>query len=297
MTKKLSVTAQKFIDRAAELDEIVKSTEQIKRHIVKHDTEPEQLLLSFMPTQMTRTSPFFPMKRNEPERHLKEPLVQQHSWGKITISGWRLSIYDESVLLSLLHLFKKHGTETFNTTRHTLCKLMNVTPARDTYNALWKSLCRLTETSVRLELWERKEGKRSRIRRRVHTILSGADQVEKSGKILIALNPFFTKSYAEGLLTGINLGFRRALKGDCAKALYRFFESQKDFHKEGKFVVGLIKLCQAINLKTEGVEKFILRRRIRTALGNLRKHSYLERWVVRKDDTVTVWKSKKPVVV
>lgn len=258
----------------------------------KSPSHKEQNLISFLPTQLTRTSPFFPMFKNETKRHFSEPLIQENPWGKITITGWKLNIYDETILLSLLWLFKKHGSDTFKTTRHELCKIMGVPPSPSSYNAIWKSLHRLTATAIEFELWEGKGKDRKRVRKRVNTILTKADEEEKTAKILIAINRFLIVTYAEGLVTNINLNFRLSLKGDTSKALYRFFQGQRSFYREGKYECQLIKLCQAVNLKTDGVKNFNLRKGVRRGLRELRARKYLNRWRLSKRDYVTVWRAK-----
>ena len=123
---------------------ISESVKEAKELIAKHPQAPEQMLFSFMPTTMTRTTPFFPMsKRQMKYRPMERGLTWEHSWGRITVSGERLSVYDESVLLCLLYLSKKHRSEMFPTTQYELCKIMGVALGKNTYNALWESLKRL----------------------------------------------------------------------------------------------------------------------------------------------------------
>lgn len=221
---------EKWEKELSEMSQPWKPAGEKKSSSGKYLSQKEQNLISFMPTQLTRTSPFFPMFKNETKRYFREPLTKENPWGQITITGWKLNIYDETILLSLLWLFKKHGSETFKTTRHEICKIMDVTPCPSSYNAIWKSLHRLAATSIEFEIWEGKGKNRKRIRRRVNTILTGADEEKKTGKLLIAIDRFFIVIYAEGLLTNISLDFRLSLKGDISKALYRFFQGQRSGH-------------------------------------------------------------------
>jgi hypothetical protein len=130
------------------------------------------------------------------------------------------------------------------------------------------------------------------MRRRVNTILTGADEEERTGKLLISINPFFIVTYAQGLLTNINLDFRLSLKGDISKALYRFFQGQRTFYRDGQYSCQLVKLCEAVNMKTDGVKNFNLRKGVRQGLRELRMRGYLNRWALSKRDYVTVWKAK-----
>jgi len=86
---------------------------------------------SFLPTIMTRLSPFFPISKQQINTDtITEPIIIENPWGKITVTDTRLSVYDETVLLSLLMLLKKYNSNTFQTTPYELFKLMNIKPAR-----------------------------------------------------------------------------------------------------------------------------------------------------------------------
>ena len=283
---------EKWKKELSELSQPWKPAEGRESSSGKSSSEKKQNLISFMPTQLTRTSPFFPMFKNETKRHFSEPLKKENPWGKITITGWKLNIYDETIMLSLLWLSKKHGSETFKTTRHELCKIMDVTPCPSSYNAILKSLHRLTATAIEFQIWEGKGKDRKRVWKRVNAFLTGVDKEEKTGKLLISINRFFIVIYAEGLLTNISLDFRLSLKGDISKALYRFFQGQRGFYRDGEYSCQLVKLCQAINMKTDEVENFNLRKGIRQGLKELRVKRYLNRWTLSKRDYVTVWKAK-----
>ena len=279
--------------KSAQEQMVSSSVKPAKRHIAKHASKPEQQFFSFMPTQMTRTSPFFPMsKRQMKDRPIERGLTWETPWGRLTVSGERLSVYDETVLLSLLAIMVKHQSDTFETTQHQLCQISNVKPATNTYNAIWGSIDRLAGTKIRLEIWEGKGKSRKAIRKMTGSIISFADWSDKSGKLKIALNPYFTQMYAEGFLTNLKLEFRAKLKGDTTKALYRFFQGQEPFYKHGKFEIHLLKLCRAINLKTDNVELRRLREQIRKGLRELRKHGYLSFNRINKHDRVMVRKGQ-----
>ena len=134
---------------------IKESCEQVKGHIGKQPQPQEQLLFSFMPTTMTRTSPFLILsKRDQKNRSFSEQIYET-SWGRITITGKQLAVHpDETVLCSLLALVAKYRCETFETTPHELCKIAGVTPAKKTYKVIWDSIRRLTGTRIELVIWE-----------------------------------------------------------------------------------------------------------------------------------------------
>ena len=268
--------------------QIKQATDAVKTYISKQSPEPpDQQIFSFLPTKMTRVSPFFPLSKREMKVRPLEELTWESSWGRITVSGKRLSIYDESVLLAVLLLMRKNQTGTFQTTRHALCTVMGITPAKDTYRMVWKSLDRLTGTKISLSIWDTKtKGKKRKAKRQmVNTILSGANQDEDTGKILITVNPYFTQMYGESFITNLDLRFRAMLAGDITKALYRFYEGQR----ESNYQCHLLTLAKAINLNVK-METFRLRSRVRTGLRELRKKGFLKRWTISKSDIVMVWK-------
>jgi len=265
---------------------------ETKAHIVKKTHEPEQLLFSFMPTQMTRTTPFYPMSKREMKDRPVEDLTWETSWGQITVSGERLAVYDETTLLNLLVLVKKHRSEVFETTQYELCKLANVKPATDTYNAIWKSIKRLSKTHIGLEIWEGKGRARKPVSEMTGTIITWIRRNRKTGKLQVALNPYFLEMYGDSFITNIDLKFRADLKGDTGKALYRFYEGQRGT----RYTIHILKLATAINLNIN-LSTNELRKTIRKGLRELRAKGYLERWTLPpKSDLVTVWKVKKKLL-
>ena len=269
---------------------ITESVKQVKEHVVQQPQPHKQMMFSFIPTTMTRTSPFFPMSKQQmKERPYERGLMWETPWGRITVAGERLSVYDETVLLSLLTLVKKHQSEAFETTQYELCRIAGVKPATNTYNAVWNGIERLSKTDVKIEIWKGKGKGRKLFDELGGPIISFRHRRHRRGKLKIALNVYFLKMYAEGFLTGLDLRFRAQLKGDTAKALYRFFQGQKPFYDKGKFEIQLLKLCVAINLETN-TDQRRLREQIRKGLKELRKQKYLKQWQLNKQDIVTVWK-------
>jgi len=274
-------------------DQERKELRQVKTTMAKQMSVPDhQVLFSFEPTAMTRTSPFFPMsKRDMKYRPMERGLTWEHSWGRITVSGERLSVYDETVLLSLLYLVKKHRSNTFLTTQYELCKFLGVTPCKNTYHAIWESIKRLAHTGVDIFLWEGKGRNRKPAQEMTGTMLAYGKRDHKTGKLKVIVNPYFSEMFGEGMTTGMDITFRSLLKGDTTKALYRFLQGQRRFYRDGCFEIQLLTLCVAINLHVEGVEPHRLRSLIRAGLKELRKQRYLDRWQLTKNDMVIMWKS------
>jgi hypothetical protein len=250
--------------------------------------------ISHVPTRIVRIKPFWLMsKRDMKKQRLKSPLVWEHPWGKITISQWKLSTYDEDVFLCLLRLYEQHKSEIIKTTRYRLCKMMGVYPAKSTYEAIWRSLRRLKQVNIELEYWDTQNKERKRIKRKLLGILQGAEEDEETGHLLIGLNLFFIQEYDKRRLTPYEFQFRRELRGDTTKALYLFLQTQSRFYGKGKYGRYLFDICKAINLGTEGKRPFELRKQIRKSLRELQMNDYLADWKIskkRKGDYIVLWK-------
>jgi len=242
---------------------------------------------SFLPTIMTRLSPFFPeSKRQMKIDTITEPIIIKNPWGKIIIRNRKLSIYDETVLLGLLMLLKKYNSNTFQTTLHELCKLMNVKPAKDTYNSIMKSLYRMSEAHITIE----KRVSRSNDAQKVMdgSIITGITKNEGSRKMILELNSYLLSSFRDRFITRMDIRLRSDLHGEISKALYRFYEGQH----LNICATSVVKLSQAINLSCD--EKMLcLRRKIREAMRELELGGYLRSFILpHKGEVVAVFKSR-----
>lgn len=268
---------------------IKKSTDEAKALITQSPSQHEQLTFSFMPTQLTRTSPFFPMSRKNMSNREFETLEWETSWGKISFEGRRLSVFDESVLLSLLVLVRKHRAIEFETTQNELCKISKTSTGKNTYQAIWKSIQLLSKTHIDLDIYEGKGANRKIVRQMTGNILTFGDRQPINGKLKIVFNPYFIEMYAQSFITNLDLEFRASLKGDIAKALYRFYSGQRDF----KYSCHVLTLAKAVNINTN-LEIRRIRERIRTANRELKNKGYLSKAILNKHDIVTIWKKAIP---
>jgi hypothetical protein len=261
------------------------AADEAKDLILKSPNYHEQLLFSFMPTQLTRTTPFFPISKREMKNRPHEKLEWKTSWGMISITGERLAVYEETILLSLLVLVKKQRSEVLETTQYELCKIANVTPSKNTYNAIWAGLKRLSTTNIELSILGKDKKPSTEM---AGTIITWIKRDRKKNKLQIALNPYFNVMFAQSFVTNINLKFRAGLKGDVSKSLYRFLEGQRS----EKYSIHILKLSAAININLDLPTKKI-RESIRKGLRELRAKNYLAKWTLPKNsDIVTVWKSE-----
>jgi hypothetical protein len=264
------------------LKTVLYQSQKLEKQIAKHykDTD-EQLSFSFMPTNLTRISPFFPMNRRDSKNRGFEKLEWSNSWGDIEIKGEKLSIYDETILLSVLHLVMKSKSRTIKTTRYELSKIIGVSISPSSYKAIKESLERLTGTTIKLSV----KGDL----RMINTILSGASIDKDDKSLTITLNEYFLATYVKGMITNINLQFRLTLKGDYSKALYRFLVSQRG--KE--YSCHLLTLAKAINMNIN-LENREIKRRIKNGLAELKKNGFLTRWFIKnKTEMVYLWKTSQ----
>lgn len=256
--------------------------EEIENHILQVTGKPQQLKLAFMPNEMARTSPFFPMSRAEmKDRPLYQDFVIENRWGRISISGPRLSIGDESVLLALLVLVKRYKTDKFKTSCAELCEIMGISRGKNQYAAISASLDRLTSAAINTALFKAGSEKKEVSRWIKGTIISNVDFETDTGKIEVSLNPYFLGLYAANLTTSLDVVERSKLKGDTAKALYRFIQT----HKPGAVPFGLLTLCLGINLNVDQ-PKSEIRRQVRAAIAELKKHGHIKNGKIDKVDNV-----------
>ncbi len=243
--------------------------------------------ISYLPTIMTRLSPFFPVNKHQMKTDtITEPIIIKNPWGKIIIRNRKLSIYDETVLLSLFMLLKKYDSNTFQTTLYELCKLMNVRPARDTYNAVIKSLHRMSEAHITIEKRVSKSnGSQTEMD---GPIITGITKSKESRKMILELNSYLLSSFRDRFITRIDIKLRSNLRGDISKALYRFYEGQS----LNIYTISIMKLSQAINISCD--EKMCcLRWKIKKAMHELEAGGYLRRFILPdRGEVVAVFKSR-----
>lgn len=255
----------------------------VEDHALKVTGQPKQLNLAFMPVKLARTSPFFPMSRKDMRtRPIFNEVIMENAWGKITVSGQKLSIYDESVLLAVLSLTRQQRNHMVKTNYAELCRTMNISKGTTQYKSISKSLKRLAGTVVNTELYEQEGKEKTIIEDIIGTMITNVRQQPKSTKVEIDINPYFLSLYGANLTTSINLDERAKLKGDITKAIYRFLQT----HKPGAVPFGLLTFCKGINLDTEQPTAEI-RKKLRKALAELCRQGHIKKgWKLDKSDRV-----------
>ena len=272
--------------------EIIKdAAEYVKKHISRQP--PVQRFFSFMPTMLTRVSPFHFKART---KYKEWPLVRldsgdANSWGRMQVVGELLVIFDETILFGLLALMTKYQSDAFETTQEELCRLADVQLTATNYSAIWKSIQRLAGTRIDLELFSGKGRKRKDLKEMTGSILSFADIDKESGSIRVLVNPYFLEMYAASFVTNIDLKFRARLKSDVSKAFYRFYQGQYERESD----IEILRLSRAVNLDTD-LEIRRLKDKVRSGLKELEQRGYLKAYQITKDNRVIISKSKDAAV-
>ncbi len=287
MTKNQNVPSSQRVGNLSGYQMIQEASEYVKKHISKQP--PVQRFFSFMPTLLTRVSPFHFKSRTQ----LKDwPLVRLdssdgNSWGRMRVVGELLIIFDETVLFCILALMTEHKTDAFETNLTELCDMADIQPTTGNFNSIWTSLQRLAGCRIDLILSSGKGKKKKSMKEMTGSILSFGDLDRSSGKIRIGVNPYFLEMYAESFVTNIDLKFRSRLKDDVSKAFYRFYQGQY----ENEFSINLLKLADAVNLDIHQ-DTGKLRSKVRNGLRELKAKVYLDSFEITKDNNVHISKNK-----
>jgi predicted transcriptional regulator len=263
----------------------------VNEHISRQP--PVQRFFSFMPTMLTRVSPFHFKTRHKSNEW---PMVRldsgdNNSWGGMQVVGELLIIFDETTLFCLLALMTQYERDAFETSHSELARMAGIEPTPKNTVEIWKSIQRLAGTRIDLQLSRGKGKKRKTLKELTGSILSFADKDQGSGKIRIVVNPYFLEMYAESFVTNIDMVFRNRLKADISKAFYRFYQGQYETESQ----IEITRLARSVNLNIEQ-EKKQLRSKVRTGLKELQARGYLEAFEVTRDDRVMVSKSKDAAV-
>ncbi len=264
---------------------IREAAEFVSEHISRQP--PVQRFFSFMPTLLTRVSPFHFKGR---AKQKDWPLIRLdsgdvNSWGRMRVVGELLVIFDETVLFCLLSLMTKYQNDAFETTIDELCHLAGIDPTPHQQKVVWKSIQRLSGTRIDLDLTSGSGKKKKSLKELTGSILSFADMDRGTGRIRIVVNPYFIEMYAESFVTNIDLRFRASLKSDISKAFYRFYQGQYPTDSS----ISILKLARAVNLDIDQpVAK--LRVKVRAGLRELQSGGYLKQFEISKDNVVNVIK-------
>jgi len=267
------------------------ASDYVKKHISRQP--PVQRFFSFMPTMLTRVSPFHLKGRLKAENW---PLVrldsgEANSWGRMRVIGELLVIFDETVLFSILALMSKNRSDAFVTSIDEIRRLAGSADSLATRRSIWQSIQRLAGTRIDLELTSGRGRKKKSHKELVGSILSFADMDRESGALQVIVNPYFLELYAESFVTNIDLQFRAGLNSDLSKAFYRFYQGQYKNASQ----IEMLRLARAVNLEIDQ-DPSRLRAKVRRALRELEENGYFESVLIDRDLRVCTQKSADTAV-
>ncbi len=268
-----------------------RTLKELYKELNEFTDSKDKNLITLLPHEMTRVSPFGIDSRRFTDQRVydRKTICDSESWGRLTLQGLALSIFDEEILMVLLYLMKKNKNLYFQTSFYEICDIKNIYVRRDSCTAIWKSLEKLTGTLIKIET--RQDIEKNRIKALFH-LVDDAVLREGTRQIYITINKYFFIFWERNLVTYINLTKRLELRGDIAKALHRFLEGQSGFQVSGRKNLALMQVAETLNLESE--ERYTLRRQIKTAISELVSKKYLMQCSgINKYDTVFFQRLRK----
>ena len=253
----------------------------------------KQVVFAFLPHEMAKVSIFFPMSDKElrSDSRLIGKIVQENSWGKVTIEGVKLAIFEEDIFLAIMKLAKS---------KNRLCtdagKYYIKTSIKEVANLLYASTGYSTSKVADMLLRALKNfqlvrfeidlkgagGKRGGITGSIGNIVESFYHEKETNELSIYFNPHFCMFFLESMLTNINFSLRRKLKKDGSKALLRFLSAHSN---PGR--MHILTVLKAINYNTDQPMS-MLRHRFKSFVSELKKYAVLSgKTKIHEDDTVS----------
>ena len=242
--------------------------------VTKELTRPQQLPLTGFPTDLCRSTIFFPLPRRGRKKLQDEPvkISFKTSWSHGEYEGRKLSVDDEDLLLVCLYLAKKHKSSVFVATYPEIQKLLGLNPNSKYNKQIKESFQRFGKASFTVnykgpdDMWSVDHIMRSRGHKRKIKIIIGEDFYSE-----------FLRSY-----TLMSLPFRLKIKGSIAKLLFTFLSS----HSEPVTYTSDT-LIEVLNMNLE-LEKKHLRRQLKRAFNELQRQSFLTYTFDKSRDVFTL---------
>jgi hypothetical protein len=235
----------------------------------KASKEPEQLKLTGFPTDLCRSTIFFPLPRKGRKNLQSEPVIIpfQTKWSYGEYEGRRLSVDDEDLLLVLLYLSKENEAKEFITTYPEIQRLMGMKP-NSKYNAqIRDAFQRFGKASFTVNFRDADN------QWSVDHILRAKGYKRK---IQISIGEDFYNEFMNGY-TLMSLPFRMRIKGDISKLLFTFLSSHRN---PATYTTDT--LVKALNMNKNRQKKF-LRSQLKMAFSELEAKGFLIRHSFNKN--------------
>ncbi len=231
-----------------------------------------------IPNEICRVSPFFPLEKKEIKKriYLKKKAIVDNAWGKLIYSGFKLTTYEEDILLAILSLLDDPGKRTLTKVGNMetfmykgpiapIIKLAGLTRCKTSYDFVLNT-CELFMSSIlELQIFKNSptnDQKEIAYRTITNIMILVHDDKEKNKHTFI-INPFFYNLYRKGNFSIFDIKKRLSIKSNIGKSLYRFVISQEKDWK-GHYLT----LSNALNIN-ENIPNFKKKDRIKTAIKEL----------------------------
>ena len=231
--------------------------EKIYKKIARSATEPVQM--SWLPTETARASFFSPIAKKDLKGQYTD-ITFKSSWGTVKVEGPPLNIADEGVFLALLYLVKQSRNTRIKVNYTAICEVLGITYQTINIRKIKASIKKLSKTSLDYEL---KDGRWS-----VKRVLNDASGDREF--VIVEIDPWFFSKYLINEITTINMGFRKSLRGDVTKCLYRFLNSHR-----GVGTYHIDTLISALNMNPDK-ELRENRRVLKSAFTQLKNKKFLD---------------------
>ena len=182
--------------------------------IEKDAIQPVQL--SWLPTDTARKSIFRPIADQKLKGNYTE-FTRTSAWGTLEVAGPPLNMVDEGILLALLLEIRKKRALKIKVNYKTVCKSLNISDQTKNRRRVKLGIKKLRKVWFDFE----QKGGQTTIK---NIIKDFAGDNEYSH---IELDPWFFDKFLRNEITMLDLKFRQSLRGDVAKALYRFLSSHR----------------------------------------------------------------------
>lgn len=256
------------------------SAKKTHKIIAAAATQEQLKLFSPFPTELTRTTCFFPMSTKEMANrpYIKEMVIASHSWGEVVYSGPKLSVFDEDLLMFLLAAINEanekfidqvDGVRTY-TYRGSLHKILH---AKNVKRAIGKGDYKDALASFKLMTGARLDlttttigpgGKKIPKKTTFKNLITGGEYDHETGAFVCSVNPYFYETYAAGTVTWMDVAMRARIKSPNAKALYRFIQSHREDRWQGPYMTLAASLNIDLNLPNNKI-----RAHIRSSISDL----------------------------
>lgn len=259
--------------------------------------ENDKETISFLPTELCRTSLFFPIEKKalqSGKRVVEKRVIIETAWGKLIAIGPTLTVYDEDVLLATLHTIKENLPKNSEYYRYkgkmsTILKALNLSDGKENYDRIKDSLTMMSVMAFEFIRFN-EEGKKKSTTVVAMPIVQKAYWEEDDRELDVIINPYFYQMYEKKDITLINLDYRAKIKSQIGKALYRFLQSHKD-----EWTGKISTLATTLNINPELPNKKI-KERIKDAINELKKLKLISvKSSIIEGNLVTLKKLKKPL--